>query len=270
MKNILSNNQTEKQKVESEIDKILKMPESNDVVKLGNYDGYEVYKINSPEASVKYGLVVGGKAGWCISGGYYNKEGSLLEEATQYFNDYLKRAYKGYFFVIGHGTKYCICIKELKSEDDFVSRDIEIWNQEDETVEDIPQLNSTIIYNGYCIYKVDERIQQFKKSGSTWVYDGEAIPEDYRPLIKNVIFEDGITEIGESAFENCILLQSVTIPNGVTVIDWSAFAHCTSLKSISIPDSVTMIGAYAFENCESLQSITIPNGITEIEIYTFT
>ena len=148
LQDFLDSSLTKNQKVETEIDEILKMPKANDVEKVSEQDGYTIYKINSPEASVKYGLVVGGKAGWCISGGYYDgkEDGSILEEAEHYFNEYLDGEYEDYFFVIGHSTKYAICVK---SYDYF---DIDIWDQSDNVVDEIPYLQS-VKYNGYLIYK---------------------------------------------------------------------------------------------------------------------
>ena len=44
---------------------------------------------------------------------------------------------------------------------------------------------------------------------------------------------------------------------GVTSIGNSAFNYCTSLASITFPNSVTNIGTQAFDNCQSLASITV-------------
>jgi hypothetical protein len=80
----------------------------------------------------------------------------------------------------------------------------------------------------------------------------------------NYAIPDGVTSIGEWAFELCTSLTSITIPDGVTSIGEWAFELCTSLPSITIPDSVTSIGDYAFYECPSLTSITIGNGVTSI------
>ena len=73
-----------------------------------------------------------------------------------------------------------------------------------------------------------------------------------------------VTNIGESAFENCTGLTSVTIPDSVTSIDYRAFYECSSLTSVTIPDSVTNIGNDAFAECKSLTSVTIPNNVESI------
>ena len=80
----------------------------------------------------------------------------------------------------------------------------------------------------------------------------------------DVVIPDGVTGIGEEAFEACISLTSVTIPNSVTSIGEKTFSDCTSLTSVTIPNSVTSIGWGAFEYCSSLTSVTIPNSVTSI------
>ena len=53
--------------------------------------------------------------------------------------------------------------------------------------------------------------------------------------ITDVTLHDGITEIGESAFDGCRCLESINIPDSVKVIKGWAFDDCRSLKSIEIP-----------------------------------
>lgn len=79
------------------------------------------------------------------------------------------------------------------------------------------------------------------------------------------VIPNGITYIGNNAFEDCALLTSVTIPDGVTDVSWEAFRDCTTLTSVTIPDSVTELGQYAFAGCSSLAEAAIPTGVTEIQ-----
>ncbi len=91
----------------------------------------------------------------------------------------------------------------------------------------------------------------------------------YRSEIKTVVITEGVTSIGDCAFEDCTSLTSITIPDSVTSIGYGAFDDCVGLTSITIPDGVTSIGYGAFYNCHSLTSLTIPYGVTSIEGYTF-
>ena len=53
-----------------------------------------------------------------------------------------------------------------------------------------------------------------------------------RSRVKSAVIAEGVTSIGESAFENCRSLTSVTIPDSVTSIGDGAFASCTSLTDV--------------------------------------
>ena len=86
---------------------------------------------------------------------------------------------------------------------------------------------------------------------------------DVKDMIKRVVIENGIINIGDNAFSTCVNLTSVIIPNTVTSIGAKAFSGCSSLTSVTIPDGVTSIGREAFRAC-SITSITIPNSVTDI------
>ena len=75
--------------------------------------------------------------------------------------------------------------------------------------------------------------------------------------VKKVVIEDGVTSIGNSAFDSCSNLTSITIPNSVTSIGAVAFYGCSSLTSITIPDGVTSIGNWAFDSCSNLKTISL-------------
>lgn len=74
-----------------------------------------------------------------------------------------------------------------------------------------------------------------------------------------------VTEIGNEAFRDAVMLQSITIPNTVTTIGQDAFNKCTGLVTLDIPDSVTAIGKGAFASCISLEEVGLPEGISKIE-----
>ena len=86
---------------------------------------------------------------------------------------------------------------------------------------------------------------------------------------KTSIVPNGVTSIGNYAFNYCEGLTEITIPNSVTSIGNYAFNYCPGLTEITIPNSVTSIGTRAFSYCENLRNIIIHNGITQIMNNTF-
>ena len=93
--------------------------------------------------------------------------------------------------------------------------------------------------------------------------------KDYQSSITTVYIENGVSSIGDSAFESCEALTDMTIADSVTSIGKNAFACCSGLTSVTIPSSVTSIGEYAFQYCSSLKTVAIPDGITSIKKGTF-
>ena len=91
---------------------------------------------------------------------------------------------------------------------------------------------------------------------------------DQNWTITSVQVSNGITSIGNNAFEEAPRLGSITIPNSVTSIGDYAFFDTPRLDSITIPYSVTSIGDYAFKD-SALESINIPEGVTSIGDYAF-
>ncbi len=118
----------------------------------------------------------------------------------------------------------------------------------------------------------DESTGELVISGTGDMYDfgyGESPWYDYRSSIKTVIISDGVTSIGDYAFDNCYNLTSIIIPDGVTSIGDHAFDNCYNLTSITIPEGVTSIGYGAFSSCDNLTSITIPDSVKSIGSYAF-
>lgn len=89
-----------------------------------------------------------------------------------------------------------------------------------------------------------------------------------RYFVRSVQIEDGITAIGNYAFNGCSSLSSVSIPDSVTSIGNFAFDGC-KFENITIPDSVDTIGNGAFSFCSKMKKIVIPESVTTISNKTF-
>ena len=113
-----------------------------------------------------------------------------------------------------------------------------------------------------------------------------------REEILNVVFQEGITSIGNHAFYECRNITAVVIPGSVTRIGDFAFSYCsgmkivnfgsgvktignecflscTSIASLNLPDSLISIDRKAFYRCESITSVVVPSGVTSIGVSAF-
>ncbi len=85
-----------------------------------------------------------------------------------------------------------------------------------------------------------------------------------RSSIKSVIIEDGVTTIGDYAFNGCKSLESVTLPDSVTFIGSYAFDSCSKFTSLPVGEYPISIGDYAFSNCSGLTDVMIPDNVISI------
>ncbi len=83
--------------------------------------------------------------------------------------------------------------------------------------------------------------------------------------IEKVVFEEGVEEIKNNAFQRCVNLKEVVLPKSLKKIVGGAFGCCEALENIEIPDSIEEIGS--FQGCTKLSSIDLPKSITEIPPY---
>ncbi|MCR5599979.1 MAG: leucine-rich repeat domain-containing protein [Ruminococcus sp.] len=82
---------------------------------------------------------------------------------------------------------------------------------------------------------------------------------------KDIRIPDGVSIIGEIAFQGMNNIESVYIPETVEYISAGAFSGCKNLKSIHISDGVEIIDRDVFNGCTGLKSIKFPNSIKNIE-----
>ncbi|HBJ19458.1 MAG TPA: hypothetical protein DDY70_06980, partial [Clostridiales bacterium] len=76
-------------------------------------------------------------------------------------------------------------------------------------------------------------------------------------FLVSITISDGVTVIGNNAFEDCVNLRTVTFTEDSKCesIGEKAFFYCSFLMSITIPQNVTSIGDSAFAGCERLVEV---------------
>ncbi len=84
------------------------------------------------------------------------------------------------------------------------------------------------------------------------------------PGVTEVVIPDGVTSIGNWAFNRCENLKSVTIPDSVTSVGESAFYYCLRLTDVTIGKNVNLIGRNAFSVCNHLKTIRFSGGLSKI------
>ena len=88
-------------------------------------------------------------------------------------------------------------------------------------------------------------------------FGGYAPWVDYRHDIKSVEIADGVTSIGNRAFDQCSIMTDISIPGSVVRIKSDAFLGCTGLESITIPPGITHIDHTTFYECIALTKVTV-------------
>ena len=163
------------------------------------------------------------------------------------------------------------------------------WDRIEVSGNNEPLLNATIHFEaaspvgtGSCgenlTWSVDgDGILTISGTGAMWDYeDVESEGGGWRTLAPwydyaptELVFKEGVTQIGKSAFCGCDFKGSVTLPKGLTQIGAGAFLNCFNLTGVTIPQGVTSIGDNAFLNCRNLTSVVIPEGVTSIGVRAF-
>ena len=87
----------------------------------------------------------------------------------------------------------------------------------------------------------------------------------YADSLIEVELPEGLTYIGNYAFDGAKQLKSVELPSTLKTIGDAAFYGCTALTDIKIPSDVETIGESAFFGCTGLTSVTIPNKVKTLK-----
>lgn len=92
---------------------------------------------------------------------------------------------------------------------------------------------------------------------SDFVIENDVLVE-YTGQDQHVVIPDGVSSIGDSAFEWCESLESVVIPYDVISIGRAAFRDCINLTDVSMPELLICVGAGAFDGTPWLARQSLP------------
>ncbi|MBR3474774.1 MAG: leucine-rich repeat domain-containing protein [Oscillospiraceae bacterium] len=100
------------------------------------------------------------------------------------------------------------------------------------------------------------RIQNFQTGKTPWY--------SYRWILRKVVIEEGVTEIGDFAFYGCSRLEELQLPTSLRRIGNSAFGYCPKLEKVQLPEKLSRIGENAFKFCSALREIKLPGGLSSL------
>ena len=87
--------------------------------------------------------------------------------------------------------------------------------------------------------------------------------------INEVNFNESVSSLGESAFENCTSLKTVALSSLLETIPKAAFKGCNNLVRVIFKAGNKTIGESAFESCIKLGGIELAYSINKIDNYAF-
>ena len=166
-----------------------------------------------------------------------------------------------------YAFRNCVYLEEIILPDGVRVRIEGINDREKE----LPALAKQAVMESMNCFKTDEKGVLLECTGN----------------ISRLRLAEGITVIGEGAFQDGNLLTEIILPSTVGIIGKRAFAGCRWLRQVRGAENVREIGdmaffgcgalervelsghfqrlgARAFENCTSLQEILVPEGMEEI------
>ena len=131
-------------------------------------------------------------------------------------------------------------------------------------------LSSNITYIGNNAFKNCPNLKQIIfKSASTYstasadTHSGSYAITTLAVAISKKDPNNNIAFIGESAFYNCVALESIDV-SSATTIGKNAFYGCSKLESVSLNDNLTKLADNTFNGCLKLNDLQLPSALTEI------
>lgn len=123
----------------------------------------------------------------------------------------------------------------------------------------------------------DASVTAFLDSAGTLTVSGSGPMCDYKNVylqtapwanhagIKRVVVTEGVTRVGDLAFQALPSLESAEIAGSVQTIGQNAFSQCPKLAQVTVlPGDGCEIGSYAFRSCPALKEVTLGEGVAVV------
>ena len=129
----------------------------------------------------------------------------------------------------------------------------------------LPLRAEAAAYTGSCgtnaVWKLDTATGVLTVSGTGAMNDytySTRFWKDYSSYVKKIVVEEGITRIGNSAFNSCAA-TSVSLPSTLKTIGDLAFYQCKATV-LNIPAGITAIGDNALDSMANLTAVNVAEG----------
>lgn len=107
-------------------------------------------------------------------------------------------------------------------------------------------------------YDVKDGVMTFTGKGGIFqpeeYVDGEWY--QYKDQVTRLVFNEGITVIGNYTFRNFDQVTEISFPDGLKRIGQQAFYGCSSLTEVVLPDEISFFDSEIFGSCAGLKKIT--------------
>ena len=83
----------------------------------------------------------------------------------------------------------------------------------------------------------------------------------YSGKASKIEIPEGVTAIGQGAFEGNRRIKSVTIPDSCLQVGYEAFYDCQNLTELVLPDNGIWLSTRSFMSCYKLKTVTLPESV---------
>ena len=162
---------------------------------------------------------------------------------------------------------------------DYNSTILQLTNQVAELTAKVDEITGDVVSVGKCGNNINYVLYSdgkliLKGTGAMYDYTNENKSPFYdNDRIKSVVISEGITAVGEYAFQYCNNLKTAVLPTTLKTIKRNSFMphideymvhqNLYGLTEITIPPKVTEIAKFAFSGT-AIKSVTIPASVTTV------